>query len=365
MDERKRIEGRKFVEQYHSILCSDVPDFIYEYASLPIVHRLAGVGLLCGTDWTPLFDNRFFYSRLDHSIGVALIIWRFTHDKRQTLAGLFHDIATPAFSHVIDFKNGDTENQESTEESTQQIINDDLDLSELLFKEGIYKYEIDNYSKYPLANNDRPGLNADRLEYMYPSGAALNDVWTIDKIRDSYSFTTVLKNEKGLDEIGFTDLNAAADYVHKFLDISIVLQKNEDKVSMQLLADTLSKAMECGFLSDSDMYELDEESLVRCFDRIVNENKELGKTATVDGNPGAEFCRYWRTFRGMKSIIRNENPQENSYNLSLNVKRRYVDPLVKNGSNATRVSKLNKEAAQHLDDFLNFNDSTYGSVPWL
>ena len=66
MDERKRIEGRKFVEQSHSILCSDVPDFIYEYASLPIVHRLAGVGLLCGTDWTKLYNNRFcrytFYS---------------------------------------------------------------------------------------------------------------------------------------------------------------------------------------------------------------------------------------------------------------------------------------------------------------
>ena len=57
-----------FADKYHRILCKKTPDFLSKYISLPILKRLEGVGLLCGTDWTPLFHNNFFYSRLDHSI---------------------------------------------------------------------------------------------------------------------------------------------------------------------------------------------------------------------------------------------------------------------------------------------------------
>ena len=46
-------------------------------------------------------------SRFDYSLTVALIVYSLTHDKKTTLAGLFHDIATPCFSHVIDYMNQD------------------------------------------------------------------------------------------------------------------------------------------------------------------------------------------------------------------------------------------------------------------
>ena len=108
------------LERYYKILCPEYPDFLNPYVALPIMQRLGGIGLLCGTDWTPLFHNKFFYSRLNHSVGVALIIWNFTKDKKQTLAGLFHDISTPVFKHCIDFMNGDHEKQESTEDLTDR-----------------------------------------------------------------------------------------------------------------------------------------------------------------------------------------------------------------------------------------------------
>ena len=111
-----------FACKYHKLLCTEYPSWLDDYIALPCLQRLGGVGLLCGTDWTSLYNNRFFYSRLDHSIGTALITWNFTHDKKQTLSGLFHDIATPVFKHCIDFMNGDAETQESTEERTTDII---------------------------------------------------------------------------------------------------------------------------------------------------------------------------------------------------------------------------------------------------
>lgn len=49
-----------FAAKYHKILCKKTPDFLSKYISLPILKRLEGVGLLCGTDWTPLFHNSFF-----------------------------------------------------------------------------------------------------------------------------------------------------------------------------------------------------------------------------------------------------------------------------------------------------------------
>ena len=108
------------IASYHRILSADFPEFINKYVDLPILQRLSGIGLLCGTDWTPLYRNRFFYSRLDHSIGVALILWHFTHDRAETLAGLLHDVSTPVFSHVADFRNGDALTQESTETKTKR-----------------------------------------------------------------------------------------------------------------------------------------------------------------------------------------------------------------------------------------------------
>ncbi|MEG1186552.1 MAG: HD domain-containing protein, partial [Bacteroidales bacterium] len=158
------------IHAYHSILSPDFPDFIAPYLELPVLKRLDGVGLLCGTDWTSLYNNRFFYSRLDHSIGVALIIWNFTKDKKQTLAGLFHDISTPVFSHVMDFRNNDALTQESTEKDTAEMIMADRELCGLLRKEGISVADVVDYHVYPVADNDLPALSADRLEYMYMTG---------------------------------------------------------------------------------------------------------------------------------------------------------------------------------------------------
>ena len=73
---------------YYTILSKDIPNFLLEYLDIPELKRTSRVGMNCGTDYTKLFHNSCFYSRLDHSIGVALIIWKFTRDKSQTIAGI-------------------------------------------------------------------------------------------------------------------------------------------------------------------------------------------------------------------------------------------------------------------------------------
>ena len=87
----------------------DVPGFLQALAETPELRRLKEVGMNCGCEYTdfPLYRHTKPYSRFDHSVGVALILWHFTGSPRQTVAGLLHDIATPVFAHVVDFLNGD------------------------------------------------------------------------------------------------------------------------------------------------------------------------------------------------------------------------------------------------------------------
>ena len=105
-------------------LLGDIPEFLNKYLSLSSIERLKDVGYFCGMDYASkdIYDFGEYVSRYDHSLNVALITWNLTKDKSATLAGLFHDISTPCFAHVIDYMNKDYNKQESTEIYTKDIL---------------------------------------------------------------------------------------------------------------------------------------------------------------------------------------------------------------------------------------------------
>ena len=144
------------IKAYFKILCNVFPEWLFEYIDTFEMQRIGRISINCGMDYSKMFNLRYWYSNLDHSVGVALIIWNFTRDKKQTLAGLFYDIATPAFKHCIDFMNGDSEYQESTEERTTDIIRNSKRIMYLLKRDGINLDEVDDYKRYPIADNDTP-----------------------------------------------------------------------------------------------------------------------------------------------------------------------------------------------------------------
>ena len=112
------------IKDYYKILSDDFPEFLIDYIETPRMLKQNRISCSCGTYYSKMYDIEFWFSSLDHSIAVALIIWHFTHDKKQTLSGLFHDISTPSFKHCIDFMNNDHETQESTEYLTKNMILD-------------------------------------------------------------------------------------------------------------------------------------------------------------------------------------------------------------------------------------------------
>ena len=76
----------KTIKNYFEVLVDEIPYFLYEYINTPELQRIGKIGMNCGTDYTKIFNNKFFYSRLDHCIGVALIIWNFTKDKKTNIS---------------------------------------------------------------------------------------------------------------------------------------------------------------------------------------------------------------------------------------------------------------------------------------
>ena len=341
------------IKKYHKILSPDYPDFLDRYIALPILKRLSGVGLLCGTDWTHLYKNRFYYSRLDHSVGVALIIWHFTHDKKQTLAGLFHDASTPVFSHVSDFRKGDALTQTATEAPNESILKNDAALRKLLQEDGLTVQEISDYHIYPVADNEIPQLSADRLEYMFPSGMALDGTWDLPSIEKAYKDITILKNEDGLDELGFKTLEIAEDYCRRFCMIGHILQLNENKLTLHMLGQIMNMAVEEGLLQEENFMNKSESEIMQVLD-------------TADKGQHLYLARLYKTFRTMTKIEHRDStlPAEEYFSISLDVKQRYIDPLVDMGQQGgvTRLSQVSPFAKKIIDDFKSFSDTKYGCV---
>ena len=346
-------------EKYHKILEPNPPEFLEKYLALPMLQRLKGIGLLCGTDWTKLYRNRFYYSRFDHSVGVALIVWHFTHDKAQTIAGLLHDVSTPVFSHVSDFRKGDALTQTATEEENESIIRKDKALLKLLQQDGLTIEQIEDYHKYPVADNEIPQLSADRLEYMFPSGMALDGTWDLPSIQKAYEDIEILQNEEGLPELGFKSLEIGEDYTRRFCMIGHILQLNENKLTLQLLGQIMNLAVEEGILAEEAFMNESEVEIMKKLDVFVEEafsNKEKSVSESK-----LYLAKLYKTYRTMTKIEHVENPlpAENYFNVSLKVKQRYINPLIKNKGRIKDYSPLAKKI---IEDFLLYEDTKFGSV---
>ena len=203
----------KRINEYFNIIEPNFPEWLNDYINTEAMLKQQYIGIMCGVNYSNLFDINLFYSNLDHSIGTALIIWHFTHDKKQTLAGLFHDIATPVFKHCIDFLNGDYMNQESTEELTTKIISNCKEIMSLLERDNIKLEEVDNYHIYPIADNNIPRLCADRLEYTLSNSLLTYGFINTDEVKEMYNDLFIIKNEDDLYEIAFKTKKIARKFV--------------------------------------------------------------------------------------------------------------------------------------------------------
>ena len=324
------------VQEFFNLLEPTPPTWLYDYINTKEMLHQQHISTTCGTIYSNLFESDFFYSNLDHSIGVALIIWHFTHDKKQTLAGLFHDIATPAFKHCVDFMNGDYMTQESTEELTTQMIENSSEITALLVRDKIKVSEIDDYHIYPIADNDTPQLSADRLEYFLAHGIFTYRIIDFSQAKTFYQNLEVQHNENGILELGFKNKKIARDFVCTVCKLSTIFHENRTRYSLQFLADILKKLNLAGDIEKADLYILKESEIAS----IIKQSK---------------YADVFDKWRDAKTIKISDTKPEDVYYIHHPAKIRYIDPLCQ----GTRMSEQCKLAKQMIDKNLSYDMNSY------
>ena len=279
-----------------------MPEFLIKYLDTPCLKRLKKIGYFCGMDYASknIYDFKEYITRYDHSLTVALLTWKCTHNKESTLAGLFHDISTPCFSHVIDYMNKDYENQESTEQYTEDILKNDKYLIECLKQDNINIEDIINFKKYSIVDNERPKLCADRLDGVILTGMSWTKNVQSDDIDNILNDIDIYDNE-----IGFKTKEIANKVVEVSKSIDIYCHSNEDNYMMELLATITRYGINKGYITYKELY-------------VSNEEDILNKLKNTDD---AELLTYINKF---ENITESEIPD-----ISLkNVKTRDLNPLV-------------------------------------
>ena len=119
-----------------------------------------------------------------------------------------------------------------------------------------------------------------------------------------------------------------------------------------MLGQIMNMAVEEGILHEEDFMNKSEQEIMEI----------------LDNHP----TRLYTTFRTMTSIEHTNQalPAEEYFCVSLNVKQRYIDPLVKDcrvkpdndTSSVGRLSQISPFAKKIIDDFKAFQDTPYGCV---
>ncbi len=241
-----------------------IPLFLEKYLTVPSLVRLKNVGYFCGMDYASkdVYNFKEKISRYDHSLTVALLTWKFTKDKKATLAGLFHDVATPCFAHVIDYMNKDYENQESTEEYTEEIIKNDKKLKKYLKEDNISLEDIIDFKRYTIVDNSRPKLCADRLDGIILTGIAWTKTIDKDDILEIVEDLEVYNNEYKEKELGFKTQSIALKTLHTSNEIDRLCHTNEDNFMMELLAKMTKLAIDNKIIKYDELYYIDEPTLL-------------------------------------------------------------------------------------------------------
>lgn len=228
-------------------------DILYGNVELPAIFRdlLNTVALkrLSGVHQSGaifLVNPDMSHSRLEHSIGVTLLIRVLGGSELEQIAGLLHDVSHTAFSHVGDYV---FENKE--ENYHEQVYADVLLKSEIPAILLKYGYHIDQVlnGDFPILEQPLPDLCADRLDYT---------------LRDSlhggiitrYSARVFLQHIKLQDEqIVVTD-EVQADWIN-----DVFKRLNDDLFNLPLhvyanqeLALIIREFLQSGFLKEGDLF---------------------------------------------------------------------------------------------------------------
>jgi len=292
---------------------------LIELFNSPSLLRLKGISAQGPPQrfWSHPVSNRY-----EHSIGVFMLLRKKGASLEEQIAGLLHDISHTAFSHIIDWVFGDPQ-KENYQDSLHSERMEKSEINKILKKYGFDYERVSNFHNFLLLDNEIPSICADRLDY---SLRELKLIIGIEKTRQMFLALVVINGS-----FAFNSISLAKEFSLDFLD----RQKNhwaaeESRKKYFLFARIFKYALEKHILVNSDFWLDDEQvlsKLVGSKDIFILESLKL-----------LESKNFLRDFNEEGFVLRK--------------KLRYVDPFVFFNDNLTRLSELDKDYKQKLEEFL-------------
>jgi len=259
-------------------------------------------------------------SRLDHSVGVLLLLRIFKASLEEQIAGLLHDLTHTAFSHVADFMFAN-KNHEYHELFHEQMVTES-EIGGILKKYKISQ-KVMHPENYSLLEQDMPDLCADRLDYALRDFMVLKQDQTSIKIK--LDGLTVFNNE-----FVFKNAVTAESFANDYLFMDQATWANPREIAAyEIMAQALQHALERGVLNHNDLF---------------TDDQTVMEILRAKGDP---YIRKKLNF--LTPRFRIEQASSKHYHLKVKTKIRFVDPKVLLVEKLKRLSELSKSFKDKLN----------------
>ncbi|MEO1448852.1 MAG: HD domain-containing protein [Bacteroidota bacterium] len=198
-----------------------------------------------------LVNPHMSQTRFDHSVGVMLLIRRLGGSMTEQVAGLLHDMAHTAFSHLIDYVLEIPD--EDYHEKRHKIVLQDPELGKVLRSYGMEPSAFADLTRYPLLEYPKPGLSADRIDY------TLRDQWYLKKItqEEIQWFLAGLQVFEG--RIVLSDAERGKWFQRQYRSlVEDYFNGRENAGANTLMTRLVQEAMQAGALDEQDFWEDDD-----------------------------------------------------------------------------------------------------------
>lgn len=229
--------------------CWDEPLFIelYHSAAVQRLQRISQGGI------TAFIKPERRATRLDHGIGVAALLRRLGADPLEQVAGLLHDVAHTAFSHVVDFVFPNAEHAYHEHHRAERVAGSDL--PELVGRYGLDWNWLTDAENFALLEQPLPELCADRLDYFLRDGALDVGLFTVTEAHRLMDHLCVVDHRIVVD-----DLSVARWLGERFIELDDRVWCSVQEVGWYaVMACALRVALDHGVIVEQDFAKTDTE----------------------------------------------------------------------------------------------------------
>ncbi len=329
------------LREVHSIYSNDISDFICGLSNLTDLDRINEISKNNGVELSRFNTFPYRYTRLDHSVGVAIILEHFGKSRKNIAQAIFHEVNKPAFAFSADYLKKYFKIENFIEPSIfEKIVGSDF-LFEQTFKDEISLKDISSFKRFYLGFSDFPKLSASNLEYILTNGYGTM-ICDSKEIADLYNNLYIEKNEIHEEEFAFTDLGLAKRFFKLSLEIGKKNRSYEAKITKQLISDVLMLMVRRELIELKDLYNKSDIELIKI--GMDSSDKRIQEG--------------WAEVQDLHHVYTKFTPTNDvmKYCVKVDEKSLYVDPLVKTKMGTYRLSEIDS-SVEHDIEFYKATDT--------